>query len=177
MLNIAPLIMQTRARAAARMAAFGIGAMALIAGGFVVGLAAMPLVATSHSWIALPVLLLGLVLAAIGRTNADERRRPLSAALDLIVFAGVPFGFALADPGRALAASFLLFGLIALGAASLIANANRTLAETDRVACIVALALACMFPLWFSLFAYALGIVCFSAAGARIAWTLTRSVA
>ena len=175
--NLASRIVQTRAQGALRLAALGIGANALIAAGFVVGLAAMPLVATGHDWIALPVLLLGLVLAAVGRTNADERSRSLSATFDLIVFAGLPYGFALADPSRALAAAFLLFALIALGAASLVTNASRTLSETDRVACIVAFAMACVFPLWFSLVAYALGIVCFAVAGARIAWMLTRSAA
>lgn len=177
MRDISLRIERARAQVAARFAAFGIGASVLIAAGFVMGLAAMPLVAAGHSWIALPVLLSGLVFAAIGRTNAGQRGGLLSATLDLIVFASVPFGFALADPGRALAASFLLFGLIALGAASLIANAERTLAETDRIACIVAFALACVFPLWFSLVAYALGIVCFAVAGARVAWMLTRGAA
>jgi hypothetical protein len=177
MRNISPRIQQARAQVASRLAALGAGASVLIAAGFVVGLGAMPLIATGHSWIALPVLLFGLVLAMIGRTNAGQRGRSLSATFDLIVFAGVPFGFALADPGRALAASFLLFGSIALGAASLVANANCTLAETDRAACVAAFALACVFPLWFSLLAYALGIVCFAAAGARIAWMLARSAA
>lgn len=171
------LIRQARAHAAARLNVLGAGPIALIVTGFVAAMAAVPLLETGHSWIALAVLLLGLLLSALGRTGAPERSRALSATFDLVVFAGVPFGFALGDPSRAIAASFLLFGLIALGAASLIANANRTLAETDRTACVVAFALACAFPLWFSLVAYVLGISCFAAAGARIALALMRSPA
>jgi hypothetical protein len=170
-------ILYTRATTAARLNASGVGANMLILAGFLLAIAAVPLLATGHSGITLPVLLFGLLFAALGRTTASARARALSATLDLIVFAGVPFGFALGDPARAVAASFALFGLIALGAASLIARADRTLAETDRVACIVAFALACAFPLWFSLVAYVLGISCFAAAGARIALALTRSVA
>jgi len=170
-------VQYARATAAARLNASGVGSMVLIAAGFIVALATVPLLATGHSWIALPVLLIGLLLSALGRTTSSEHIKALSATFDLVVFAGLPFGFALGDPARAVAASFLLFGLIGLGAASLIANANRTLAETDRVACIVAFTLACVFPLWFGLIAYVLGISCFAAAGARIALALMRSTA
>ncbi|HTT97373.1 MAG TPA: hypothetical protein VMF58_04950 [Rhizomicrobium sp.] len=175
--GLVSFVQYTRATTAARLNASGVGDFALIAIGFVVAMAAAPLLATGHSWIALPVLLGGLLIAALGRTAATERVKALSATFDLVVFAGVPFGFALGDPSRAVAASFLLFGLIALGAASLVANANRALAETDRLACIVAFALMCAFPLWFSLVAYVLGISCFAAAGARVALALMRSTA
>lgn len=177
MLDFASRIEKVRAQAVARIAALGVGSNALIAAGFVLGIAAMPLVATGHSWIALPVLLLGVALAAIGRTGAGERSRPLSAALDLIVFASLPFAFALADPGRALAACFVLFAMIAAGAASLLAASNRGLARVDRVICLSAFAFACVFPPWFGLVAYMLGIFCFAAAGARIALALTRGAA
>jgi hypothetical protein len=168
-------IEELRVQAATRLAALGLRSRVLVAMGFVIGLAAMPLIATGHGWIALPVLLSGIVLAAIGRTNTSPRGEEFSASLDLIVLASVPFGFALADPARALAAAFLLFALIAAGAASLFANANRTLPVIDRALCVVALALACAFPLWFSLIAYALGIIGFAAAGTRMALAVTRS--
>jgi hypothetical protein len=175
MSGMVSLVRYARATVAARLDASGIGPVALIGAGFVLSLATIPLLATGHSWIALPLLLAGLLISAIGRTRASERIRALSTTFDLVVFASVPFGFALGDPGRAVAASFLLFGLVALGAASLIASANRTLGETDRAACIVAFALACAFPLWFGLVAYVLGISCFAAAGARIALALIRN--
>jgi hypothetical protein len=175
--GVVSFLQYARATVAARLNAAGFGPTVLIAAGFVVAMASVPLLATAHSWIALPVLLVGLSIAALGRTNAQERGQALSATFDLVVFAGVPFGFALGDPSRAVAASFLLFGLISLGAASLIANANRTLAETDRAACIAAFALGCAFPIWFSLVAYVLGISCFAAAGARIALASMRGQA
>lgn len=164
-----------RMQAAAQLAARRIVPGAVIAAGFVVALAAMPLIATGHSWSALAALLLGLALSAVGRTSASERDRNLSAALDLVVFASVPFAFALADPARALASSFLLFGLIAAGGASLFANANRSIVTLDAIICVVAFALACLLPGSFSLIAYVLGVFCFVAAGARIALVLTRS--
>jgi hypothetical protein len=167
-------IEELRVQAATRLAALGLRSRVLVAMGFVIGLAAMPLVATGHSWIALPVLLLGFFLAAIGRTNTSPRGEEFSASLDLIVLASVPFGFALADPARALAAAFLLFALIAAGAASLFANADRTLPAMDRAICIAAFAFACVFPIWFSLTAYALGIIGFAAAGTRVALAVTR---
>src|ERR1700748_2886475 len=89
-----------RAQAAARLAALGLGARVLIALGFVLGLAAMPLVATGHSWIALPLPIFGLGLSATGRTGAGERARSSSSAFDLIVLASLPFAFALGDPSR-----------------------------------------------------------------------------
>jgi hypothetical protein len=177
MLEFVSRIERVRAQAAAHLTARGIASGAAITAGFVVALAAMPLVATGHSGIALAALLFGLTLSAIGRANASERIWHLSEALDLVVFASVPFAFALADPSRALAASFLLFGLIAAGSASLFANANRAIATLDALVCVAAFAAACLFPVWFSLIAYMLGVFCFAAAGTRIALTLTRSSA
>lgn len=172
--GLSSFVQNARTRGAARLGTSGVGSNLLIAIGFVLAMATVPLLAGGHSWIALPVLLAGLLLAALGRTSATARAKALSATFDLVVFAGVPFGFALGDPGHAVAASFLLFGLIALGAVSLVANANRTLAETDRAACIVAFILMCAFPLWFGLVAYVLGISCFAAAGARVSLALMR---
>ncbi len=166
-----------RARVVGRIAAFGIAGNVLIAMGFVLGLAAMPLIATGHSSIALPVLLFGFALASIGRSGAGERSKSLSGTFDLIVLAGVPFGFALGDPSRAVASCFVMFALIAAGAASLFAVSNRGLDRWDRAICLSAFAIACVFPLWFGLIAYVLGIFCFSAAGARIALALTRGSA
>jgi hypothetical protein len=175
MLEFVSRIERVRGQAAAQLAARGIVSGMVITAGFVIALAAMPLVATGHSGIALAGLLLGLTLSAVGRTNAEERVWRLSAALDLIVFASVPFAFALADPSRALAASFLLFGLIAAGSASLFANAHRAIAILDALVCVAAFAVACLVPEWFSLNAYVLGVLCFVAAGTRVALVLTRS--
>jgi hypothetical protein len=177
MLEFVSRIERVRAQAATQLAARGIASGAMITTGFIIALAAMPLIATGHSEIAVAALLLGSALSVLGRTTASERIWHLSAALDLVVFASVPFAFAfaLADPSRALAASFLLFGFIAAGSASLFANSNRAIATLDALVCIAAFAVACLVPVWFSLIAYVLGVFCFAAAGTRIALVLTRS--
>jgi hypothetical protein len=175
MLEFVSRIERVRAQAATQLAARGIASGAMITTGFIIALAAMPLIATGHSEIAVAALLLGSALSVLGRTTASERIWHLSAALDLVVFASVPFALALADPSRALAASFLLFGFIAAGSASLFANSNRAIATLDALVCIAAFAVACLVPVWFSLIAYVLGVFCFAAAGTRIALVLTRS--
>lgn len=170
-------ITDARVAIAMRLSAFGVGTAAQIGVGFVLALSSVPLIASGHNWLALPVLLLGVLISAIGRANANVRVAALSAAFDFIVFAAVPFAFALADPARALAAAFLLFGMIAAGAAALFANEDRELANIDIASCIFAFALACLVPQWFSLIAYVLGLLCFIAAGARFALALTRDSA
>ncbi len=125
-------------------------------GGFAVGLIALPLIAKGHSWIGLGFVVLGRLLAHLG--SEDE----LGRALALIAFAGVPFAFALADPSRAVAASFLLFGFVALAAV-------RRLETVEQLAALLAIAVACLMPAWFSLIAYGLGIACFVLAGMRLA--------
>ncbi len=177
MLDATSRMEELRAQLVARIVALGIDGNILIATGFVLGLTAMPLIATGRGWAALPVMLFGFTLAAVGRSGADERSRSLSATLDIIVLAGLLFAFALGDPSHALAACFAMFGLIAAGAASLFAVSHRTLGRLDRAICLGAFAIACVFPLWFGLIAYVLGIFCFVAAGARVALALTRGTA
>ncbi len=58
---------------------------------------------------------------------------------------------------------------------SLLANTDRAIAIVDTLVCVAAFAFACLFPVWFSLIAYVLGVFCFAAAGTRIALILTRS--
>jgi hypothetical protein len=172
MLDIFARIERARAAMASRLAALGAGFVAQLGAGFVLALASVPLIATGRSWFALPVLLSGLVLMASG--SAGARASQLSAALLLVVFAALPFAFALDDPARALAATFLLFAMIAAGAASLFANADRRLPIVDIALCTSAFVLACLFPSWFSLIAYALGLLCFIAAGARFAHAIAQ---
>lgn len=124
--------------------------------GFVFGLAALPLVALGHSWIALVVIVIGRAAALV---EPDE-------VFDAIFLAGLPFAFALADPSRAVAASFLLFGLVA------VLSVSRRLDRFDALAGCAAAIAACLFPNWFSLIAYALGVAGFVVAGLRFARTL-----
>jgi hypothetical protein len=72
-----------------------------------------------------------------------------------------PFGFGLADPSRALAAMFLTTALAVV-----------TVVRRGEVSVVYWLAgaafvLSCIFPNWFSLLAYLIGVICFIAAGQR----------
>lgn len=144
--------------AAQRAAALGLSPVMLSAAGLAVGLAALPSIALGHSWLGLVLILLSRVPALAGAVNA----RDLAAKLSAIFYAGLPFAFALADPSRALAAAFALFGFVAF------ASVERIEAVEDIV-CTLAFAAACVFASWFSLIAYALGIACFAVAGLRLA--------
>ena len=83
--------------------------------------------------------------------------------LDGIVYASVPFAFALADPTRALAVCFLLFGLVAVCSAS-----EERFRLIDTLICTAAFAVACFAPSWFGSIAYGLGIACFVVTGVRL---------
>jgi phosphatidylglycerophosphate synthase len=91
----------------------------------------------------------------------------LDKFLSIVAAAGIPFAFALAQPDRALAAMFLLLGLVARTAADDV----RAIGKTEIF---VAFALACLFPDWFSIIAYTVGILCFVSAGMRLAAVMAR---
>ena len=146
------------ARAAGRTAALGVSARLLVLGGFALGLLAIPAIALGRFWIGFALVIAGRASALVGRPNAPE----LAATLAAIVLASLPFAFALADPSRALASCFALFGFVAF------VSVRRVDALVELV-CAVLFAVACAVPAWFSLIAYALGIACFAAVGATLA--------
>ncbi len=146
------------ARAAARASALGLSAGRLLVAGLAIGLLALPAVALGRFWVGLGLILASRAAALVGRVNAPE----LAATLAAIFFASLPFAFALADPSRALAAAFALFGFVAFVSVRRI----DTIAE---LICTFLFAVACVVPGWFSLIAYALGIASFAAAGATLA--------
>jgi hypothetical protein len=146
------------ARAAGRADALGLSAGRLLAAGLLIGLLALPAIALGRFWAGLALILASRAAALVGRVNAPE----LAAKLAAIFFASLPFAFALADPTRALAAAFALFGFVAF----------LSVRRVDRVAelvCTALFAVACAVTGWFSLIAYALGIACFAAMGATLA--------
>ena len=118
---------------------------------------------------------LGLLLAArlfdafdgplARRRGATAFGAYIDSVLSLIAGAGLAFAFALAEPDRALAAMFLMLGLVARAAAG---------ADAAKTELAVAYGLACLFPSWFSLIAYAVGIMCFLEAGSRVASAAVR---
>ena len=123
--------------------------------------------------------LLGLGLLAVagafdlldGPLARCEGAAPLGAYLDhvlsLIAAAGIAFAFALAEPDRALAAMFLMLGLVARTAA--LTGAPTAGLLVGKTELFLAFAVACVFPAWFSIVAYLVGIACFVAAGSRVA--------
>ena|SRR5665213_1340233 len=110
-------------------------------------------VAFHHPWIGAGLLLAGLAAAGLGQAQP---------VLTLGLLA-LPFGFALADASRALAAMFLMFALTVL-----------TVLERGHVSLVIWLAaagllLSCLFPDRFSLLAYLIGVMVFIATGQGIA--------
>lgn len=166
-------------RVAPRIAALGVRADWITLAAAMVAVAAMLTVSRSHGWIALGLVLANRLLdgldGSVARvTKATNRGAYLDALSDALLFAGVPFGFALANPERAVAAVFLLFGLIMLGMASWTLAERRgvggqPLGMLEALLITLVYASACLFPGWFSIGAYALGIAAFICAGVRVA--------
>ena len=115
-------------------------------------IAAAALVAFHHYWAGAGALLIGLAAAGLGRA-------PRVLLLGLLT---QPFGFALADPSRALAAMFLMFAMAVL------ATITRAYVSVVVWPIAVALLLACTFPYYFSLLSYLIGFTCFVAMGQGI---------
>lgn len=169
--------------AARRLAAFGLGADVLTVLGFVIGLGAIAAIAFGHAIAGLGLLLASRLCDGLAGALARQEGETalgafLDAALDLIVLAGLPFAFALADPSRALAALFAMFGLAVSGVARLAAElfaARRGIAArigtlTESSLIVLGFALACLLPDRFSIVAYLVGVLCFVVAGTRVAF-------
>jgi hypothetical protein len=156
-------------RTGARVVAWGVAPAVLAVVAFGVSLAALPLIAREYYAAGFAIFLLGRLVNVLAVTADDGAGRSAAAppivVLDCIVYAGVPFAFALADPTRALAASFLLFGFVAVSSAS-----EKNVRNLDALICIAAFAIVCFAPAWFGTIAYGLGIACFAVTGLRLAW-------
>jgi hypothetical protein len=162
-------------KVSARISALRGAPPALAIAGLVAGLLALPIIARQYYAIGFVIFLLGQAINALARATRDDRfgdddRGRWAFVVDGLTLPAVPFAFALADPGRALASSFLLFGFVVAAAAS---SAERGARPMDRAACILAYAPACIFPERFGLIAYVLGTACFASAGIRLAGSRT----
>ncbi len=177
-----------------RLARLPLTANALTVASFVCGMAGVAAIALHRP-------LLGLAFIA-GNRLLDGLDGPLARAtvvtdfgafldivLDFIFYASVPFAFALADPSRALAASFLILSFVGTGTSFLafaVFAAKRGLSTEKRGAksfyhlggltegteTFIAFAIACIWPEAFSLVAYVFGTLCFVTTGGRIAFAL-----
>ncbi len=161
-------------RARAEVARFGLRGGSLRAIAVLSGLIAAALVA-AHLY------LVGLLLFALSRLVAvlDAELPASTLSFDLIVYAALAFGFAIADPSRALAAAFFMLGAVILAACIGVFGAGPTPSRSAffmaGIVAFVAIAAICIRPDWFSLVAYAAGLACFPLAGLLAAARIVRS--
>jgi hypothetical protein len=144
--------------------------LALTLAAFVAAVVAMIDIGHRNYLWGLGCLVVARALDAIDGPLARRRgATPFGAYLDLVLSliagAGLTFAFALAQPDRALAAMFLMLGLVARAAAG---------ADAAKTELTLAFALACVFPNWFSLLAYTFGIASFLEVGNLIAAAAVR---
>lgn len=177
--------------AGAELARRGISADALTWAGFGVGLLAVAAVAYEAFGAALALFLLnrladGLDGAVARRTALSDRGGFLDIVLDFLVYAGMVFGFAVADPeANALAAAFLLFSFMGTGSSFLafaIMAAKRGITTEQRgrksfyylgglaegAETMLFLVMACLRPDWFVPMAVGFAALCWVTTAARI---------
>ena len=107
-----------------RLAGWGLGANATTLGGFVIGLAALPLLAAGQFAAALIVILLnrladGLDGAIARHQGPSDLGGYLDILCDFLFYGAVVFGFVLAAPANQVPGAFLLFSFIGTGSSFL----------------------------------------------------------
>ncbi len=173
------------------LAGWGVSADAVTAAGFVVGLIAVPLIATGHYRMALIAIILNRL--ADGLDGAVARRRGqtdfggyLDIVCDFIFYSAIPLAFALADPQRnGPAAAFLMLSFVATGSTFLayaIIAAKRGVASAERGAksffylggltegteTIALFVVFCLWPDWFVPLAVIFGALAWTTAIGRM---------
>lgn len=181
--------------AAAFLSRSGVTANTLTVTGFVTGLAAIASVGAGQYALGLTLyafnrLLDGLDGAVARRTSVTDLGAYFDIVFDFIIYSGIPLGFAIADPSRALAASFLIVSFVCTGTTFLafaVFAAKRGLSTelrgrksfyhlgglTEGTETFVAFALMCFFPRAFGVLAYTFGTLCFIASAGRVAAAVT----
>lgn len=160
--------------------------------GFAIGLCAMAAIAQRAYGLGLGLVLLnrlfdGLDGALARRLGLSDLGGFLDIVGDFIVYAGVPFAFALAEPGvNALPAAFLIFSFVGTGTSFLayaIMAAKRGIESdlrgrkslyylgglTEGTETIAAFVLACLWPAWFAPIAWLFGSLCWLTTATRVA--------
>jgi hypothetical protein len=115
-----------------------------------------------HAWAGGGLLLAGFVADGVGQALARRDGRTAMPLLPAGLMLAL-FGFALADPARALAAMFLMFAL------SVLALLSGPRVRLIHWLAAVGLLVACLLLDYFSLLAYIIGIACFVKAGQGLA--------
>lgn len=179
------------ARAAAVLVRMGVSANGLTVTGFAAGLGAVAAIAASAYGVGLALIVVNRLFDGLDGAVARERGPTdlgayLDIALDFMFYAAVPFGFAIADPSRALAAAFLILAFVGTGTTFLgyaVFAAKRGITTdlrgtkslyylgglTEGTETFLVFILACLFPAWFSVLCYVFGVMCFVTVGTRIA--------
>ena len=178
-------------RAGAWLASQGVSANALSLTGLAIGLSAVPLLAFGQYGVALTASLVNRLFDGLDGPVARHRRRTafggyLDIFCDMVFYAAVPLGFALAQPENAVWAALVLTSFVCtcasfLGRAVLAAGRG----EHDRGArgpksffhsaglmegteTILAFVLFCLLPGFFPWLAGAVAALCFWTAAARV---------
>ncbi|MDD1780910.1 CDP-alcohol phosphatidyltransferase family protein [Enterovibrio sp. ZSDZ35] len=159
--------------------------------GFVLGLFALPAIATEHYWLGLLFIALnrifdGLDGALARRQGITDAGGFLDITLDFLFYSMIPFAFALANPEQnAVAATFLVFSFMGTGSSFLafaVMASKRNIENpvyqskslyyiggltegTETIACFV---LFCLFPQYFAEIAWAFGAMCWITTTTRI---------
>ncbi len=183
-------------RAARVAVSAGISANTLTAIGFVVGILAVPFVASERYWIALALILANRLLdgldgAAARRTSPSDAGGYFDIVCDFLFYSAVPFGFALARPENQLAAAFLIFSFVGTGTSFLAyaaIAAKRGIASeaygpkaiyylgglTEGTETILAFVLFCLLPDRFPAIAVLFATLCWITCASRM-WTAHRT--
>ena len=188
--HLRPLIDPPLERLAAALAA-RLSADAVTVGGFALGCLAMLAVMLGQFWLGLVLLVLNRIAdgldGAIARQNGvTDLGGYLDIVLDFIIYSGIVFAFAVADPAaNALAAAFLVFSFMGTGAsflafAIMAAKHGRDSPEqgtkslyylgglAEGTETILFLVAVLLWPASFALLAWLFGIVCWLTTIGRI---------
>jgi phosphatidylglycerophosphate synthase len=189
--QVRKLIDPPLATIAARVALWGVTANALTSAGFAIGVGAVIAIALGHNLVGLVLIVVNRFLdgldGAVARLAVPtDLGAYLDIAFDFIVYAAIPFAFALADPSRALPAAFLILSFVSTGTTFLafaVFAAKRGISTDLRgrkslyylgglaegTETFLVFALLCLFPEKFGAIAYVFGVLCFITAGSRVA--------
>lgn len=129
---------------------------------FCIALTAAVLIAGHFVWTGIIIFAVSRIAAAVAARDGDSANGAVFAA---VAYGALPFAFVLDAPVRALPSVFLMFGLIAHTAAAFKIGRG----FTGGIELFLLFVLAAALPAWFGLIAYTGGVLCFVAAGMRLA--------
>ena len=177
-------------RFAGTLVRLGMKANTVTVTGFAIGIAACAALAAQWYWSALVLILFnrvadGLDGAIARQTRATDAGGFLDIVLDMLFYSGVPFAFAIASPGNALPAAFLIYSFIGTGGSFLafaVISAKRGITSDaegkksfyyamglmEGTETIVFFLLFCLFPQYFTTLAWVFGALCWVTTIARI---------